>query len=83
MFKLTIDKSYWPLVKGILICVIIVFGIGFGFAKGGIFKLFREGSSNDYVIKGSKQVNGDSKSFSSLGTIELQQSEDDSADNND
>ena len=78
LFKFTIDKSYWPLVKGILMCVILVFGIGFGFAKGGIFKVFREGHLNDYVIKGSKEVNGDQKYFSSLGTIELHQSEDDS-----
>ena len=58
LFRFTVDYSYWPIIKGLSMPLIIIFACC-GCKRDGIFKVFREEYSNEYVIKGSKKFKGE------------------------
>lgn len=83
LFKITMDYSYWPLVKGISIIIIVFVSICLGFSKDGIFKVFRQGHSNHYVKEGKKKCGLCLEKPSSSRTLELDISEGSSIANGD
>ena len=72
LFKFTIEKNYWPLIKGVIMIIVAIFGVLLGFTKDGIFKIVREEYSNKYVIAGKDKYDKYQVSDSSEKGIELE-----------
>ena len=72
LVKFTIEKNYWPLIKGVTTIIVAIFCVLLGFTKDGIFKIFREDFSNKYVKAGKDKYDEYQVSDSSEKGIELE-----------
>ena len=77
LFKFSIDNNYWPIIKGCLLGVILIF-VGCGLTRDGIIKLFKEGRTNKYAKIGAQYCGvKDKNNISSLESFEIKNSEED------
>lgn len=56
LFKFSVDRIYWPLIKTAAILVFPIFGIFLGCLRGSLIRLLREGDFNEYVIEGKAKI---------------------------
>ena len=55
LFKFSVDRVYWPLIKACSLLVFPIFGFYLGCLRDSIYGLLREGDFNEYVKEEKKK----------------------------